>query len=201
MSDQIIITISRESGSAGHTIAGILAKKLNIRLLDKELVEETVAYAGYSREHMRKYDEKPVNYFTSRRIGAYTNSPEANVAEKVFEYIKSQADQGESFVLVGRCGHCVLKDNPNTVNVFIHGEYETKVSHLMEYHNLSREKAVKFMKNTDRKRKAYHNHYCDNKWADGRAFDLCINSSRVGLDGASEIVLKYLDEVNKLKQK
>lgn len=200
MSNQIIITISRESGSAGHTIAKILSDKLGIKLLDKELVEETVQYTGYSREHIRRYDEKPINFFASRKIGRYSNSLEANVAQKVFEYVKKKADEGESFVLVGRCGHFLLKDNPNAVHIFVRGDYDAKVNHLMEYHDLSREEAVAFMKQTDKDRKTYHNYYCDVKWGDSRGYDLCINSSKLGIERSANVVCEFVNLLMRTKE-
>ena len=84
MKNQIIITLGREHGSGGHYIADMIAQELGIKLYDKDSIEKEIVSEGYSGEMIRKMDEKPVNFFASRRIGKYSNSLEVNVAEKTF---------------------------------------------------------------------------------------------------------------------
>ena len=82
MKNQIIITLGREHGSGGHYIADMIAQELGIKLYDKDSIEKEIVSEGYSEEMIRKMDEKPVNFFASRRIGKYSNSLEVNVAER-----------------------------------------------------------------------------------------------------------------------
>ena len=44
------------------------------------------------------------------------------------------------------------------------------------------------MKRKDATRKSYHNYYCSGKWGDSRNYDLCINSSNLGVDGVVDII-------------
>ena len=74
MKNQIIITLGREHGSGGHYIADMIAQELGIKLYDKDSIEKEIVSEGYSEEMIRKMDEKPVNFFASRRIGKYSNS-------------------------------------------------------------------------------------------------------------------------------
>ena len=111
MKDQIIITMGREHGSGGHYIADMIARELGIKLYDKDSIESEIVSEGYSEELIRRMDEKPVNFFASRRIGRFSNSLEVNVAEKTFDMIRAKAASGESFLLIGRCGEQVLKDD------------------------------------------------------------------------------------------
>ena len=69
MKNQIIITLGREHGSGGHYIADMIAQELGIKLYDKDSIEKEIVSEGYSGEMIRKMDEKPVNFFASRRIG------------------------------------------------------------------------------------------------------------------------------------
>ena len=112
MKNQIIIALGREHGSGGHYIADMIAKEFGIKLYDKDSIEAEIVSDGYSEELIRKMDEKPVNFFASRRVGKYSNSLEVNVAEKTFAMLRSKAASGESFLIIGRCGEQVLKDNP-----------------------------------------------------------------------------------------
>ena len=131
MKDQIIITMGREHGSGGHYIADMIARALGIKLYDKDSIESEIVSEGYSEELIRRMDEKPVNFFASRRIGRFSNSLEVNVAEKTFDMIRAKAASGESFLLIGRCGEQVLKDDPHRVSLFIGGD-----PHAMRHHRI-----------------------------------------------------------------
>lgn len=192
MRDQVIVTMGREHGSGGHYVARLIAEQLGIPLYDKALVENMIQISGYSSEMITKMDEKPKNFFTSRRIGDYTNSLEEIIAEKTFEFIREKADSGESFVVVGRCAEYVLRDNPNVVKVFVSGERSAKIKHLMELEHVSESRAIELMKYVDRKRKTYHNFYSDMKWGDSRAYDIMIKSTQLGIPEASNILVAYI---------
>ena len=131
MKNQIIITLGREHGSGGHYIADMIAQELGIKLYDKDSIEKEIVSEGYSGEMIRKMDEKPVNFFASRRIGKYSNSLEVNVAEKTFAMLRDKAANGESFLIIGRCSDQVLKGNPNMLSIFICGNQQAKVGRVM----------------------------------------------------------------------
>jgi len=192
MKDQVIVTIGREHGSGGHCIAQMIAEQMHLKLYDKEIVEGIIESSGYSEEFVSRMDEKPVNFLFSRRVGEYSNSLEASVAEKAFELILSKAESGESFVVVGRCAEQVLRDYPNVIRFFVLGDFKTKRSRIMEVHQVSEMKAESIMKTVDHQRKVYHNYYSDIKWGDSRGYDICINSSRLGLEGTSETMIHYI---------
>ena len=137
MKEQIIVTVGREHGSGGHYIAKLMSEKLGIKLYDKEIVEATTLTSGYKKEVVDKMDEKPVNFFLSRRIGEYSNSLEENVAEMTFNYINAKAISGESFIVVGRCAEQVLKGNPNLVRIFIEGDRDVKIQRIKDIENVS----------------------------------------------------------------
>ena len=107
-----------------------------------------------------------------------------------FDTIKQLADQ-ESCVMVGRCADYALADYPNTVTVLVCGDDADKISNLMERHNLDEAKAKDVMVKTDKKRASYYNYYSSKKWGDCRSYDLCINSSAVGIDGAVDTIIQF----------
>ena len=43
-------------------------------------------------------------------------------------------------------------------------------------------------------RKAYHNYYAKGKWGDSRNYELSINSSRIGLDETTNVIIDYIDK-------
>ncbi len=194
MKDQIIITIGRESGSGGHAIAKKVADAMGIPCYDKKkLVEGTAQISGMNKNYVRKLDEKPVGFPFSGRIGAFEESPESNVARMTFEYIRQIAASGESCVIVGRCADSVLKDNPNALRIFIVGDVEEKNKRLSNIQQITLEEADQERKETDRFRRAYHNFYSETKWGDSRAYDLIINSSRLGIQGTADYIKVFAD--------
>lgn len=200
MNEQIIVTIGREYGSEGHLIAEKLAQKLGIAVYDRKFIENSYELIGYSREILEKFDEKPINVWISKKIGKHSNSIESHVQQRIFEFIMEKAERGESFVIVGRCADQLLRKNPNTVRVFVLGNIEEKIRHIMELFNLTRSKALAKIRRHDKKRKAYHNTYSDIKWGDSRGYHICINSSLLGVDGTVEILLDYVKRFMNMKK-
>ena len=192
MKQQIIVTLGREHGSGGHYIADMISRELGIKLYDKDSIEQEIASEGYSEEMIRKADEKPVNFFASRRIGKYSNSIEVNVAERTFAMLREKAAAGESFLIIGRCGEQVLKDNPNMISVFICGDPEFKLARVMEKMGLDAEQAIDEIKSVDRSRKNYHNYYCNTKWGDARGYDMTIKSDVLGCEETAKMLIAYI---------
>ena len=194
MKEQIIITIGREYGSGGHAIAKKVADAMGVACYDKKkLVEGTAKISGMNRSYVKKLDEKPAGFPFSGRIGAFEDSPESNVARKTFEYIRQIADSGESCVIVGRCADSVLRGNPNALRIFIVGDAEQKNQRLANIQQISLEEAEEERRETDRFRRAYHNFYSDTKWGDSRAYDLIVNSSRLGIQGTADFIKSFAE--------
>lgn len=192
MKEQIIVAIGREHGSDGHYIAELISKALGIKLYDKKAIEAAIVDQGYSQELISQKDERPVNFFASRRIGKFSNSIEVNVAERTFQMLRTKAAQGESFVVLGRCGEQVLKDNPNCISIFICGNPQFKLSRIMEKLGLDAEAAIEEIKTVDRSRKNYHNYYCDTKWGDARGYDMTVKSDVLGCEKTAEMLTRYI---------
>ena len=194
MKEQIIITIGRESGSGGHAIAKKIADAMGISCYDKKrLVEGTAKLGGLNRSYVKKLDEKPAGFPFTGRIGGYEESPESNVARMTFDYIRQIAASGESCVIVGRCADSVLAGNPNVLRVFVVGEEEDKNRRLAGIRQIPLEEADEERKETDRFRRAYHNYYSKTKWGDSRAYDLIVNSSKLGIAGTAEYIKKFAE--------
>lgn len=192
MAKQTIISISREFGSGGHVIAEKIAQDFGLPLYDRKMLEEIAAEKNMRVEHLEKYDEKPRNIFLSRRVHGYSNSMEENVAEMQFEYIKNKADSGESFVIVGRCAETVLHGRDEMISIFILGDRDKKVERVKDKYKLDKSEAVSKINRHDKKRKQYHNTYSKYKWGDSRSYDICVNSSRLGVEQTAKSLEDYI---------
>ncbi|MCI6017593.1 MAG: cytidylate kinase-like family protein [Clostridiales bacterium] len=192
MEKQIIIAVSREFGSGGHAVAEKIAEDLGLAFYDRKMLDEIAKEKNIKIEYLEKYDEKPRKIILSRRVGNYSNSIEEILAEMQFEYIAKKADSGESFVIVGRCAETVLKDREGLISIFILGDREDKIKRVQERTGLDREQTIAKMKRHDFNRKHYHNRHSDKKWGDSRNYDLCVNSSKLGLDKTVEVIEAFI---------
>lgn len=192
MAGQVIIAISREYGSGGHYIAAQLAERFGLSLYDHNLLDEMCREKGMNPDLLTKYDEVPRRVLLSRRVRGISNSPEEAVALMQFEFLQDKAGSGESFVVVGRCAEHVLRANSSMIPIFILGDEEAKLKRIETVREMNEEQAKAAIARHDAKRRAYHNHYCDIKWGDSRHYDLCINSSKLGLDGTIEMLENYI---------
>ena len=189
---QLIITLSREFGSGGHEIAEILAKKFDIPLYDDNILKEIALEKDIDHEELEKYDEVPrITLFSKTRRG-YSSSPQENIAHMQFEYLRSKAESGESFVVVGRCSETILKGYPGMVSIFVLGDKACKLERIKKIDRLSTVAADVLLTTQDKKRKAYHNYYCPIEWGDSRIYDICINRSPLGVEGTADILETYI---------
>ena len=194
---QVIISVGREFGSGGRVIAEELAKRLDLPIYDRHLITEIANKTGMSAEEIEKYNEVPKTRIISRRVRGFSNSIEDNIAEMQFDFIRKKAESGESFVVVGRCSESKLKGFDGLVSLFILADTDKKIERVMKVYELDEEQAKEFIIKKDKKRKRYHNYHCSGDWGDSRLYDLCINSSRLGIDGTIDILENYIKARNK----
>lgn len=194
MEKQVMISISREFGSGGRQIAEKVAEDLGLPLYDRNLLDAIAKEKDVDAEHLQKFDEKPRNPILSRSVSGYSNSMEENLVKMQFEYLQKKADSGESFVVLGRCAETALKGRDGLVSVFVLGDKEKKLVHVKDKYQLSDTEATLKMVRHDKKRKLYHNRYSDFKWGDSRGYDLCINSSRLGIEKTAAMIENYIKE-------
>ena len=173
MTKQLIISIGREFGSGGHEIAELLAERFGLTLYDSNLLEEVASENNVDASHVEKYDEVPTNRFFSRKASGYLSPTEEEIANMQFDFLRLKASKGESFVVVGRCAETMLRPYPALISIFVMGDHMHKVERVMKLYHLSESEAESFIVKQDKKRKSYHNYYCEGKWGDSRNYDLC----------------------------
>lgn len=198
MKEQVLIAIGREFGSGGHKVARMLAEQLDLDFYDRRMLDEIAERKNIKIEYLEKYDEEPRKIFGARSVDvrtlSYSNSIEEIIADMQFEYIREKADSGESFVIVGRCAEEVLKGRKGLISIFILGDFKDKVERTMEKFHISEKEAISKIKRHDKTRKKYHNNHADGKWGDSRTYDICINSSRLGIEKTVELLKDYVKE-------
>ena len=200
MKGNLVVTIGRQCGSGGKRIGEAVAERLGIKCYDKELLTLAAKNSGLCEELFETHDEKPTSSFLYSLVmdtysmgysnSAYLDMPlNHKVFLAQFDSIKKLADE-ESCVIVGRCADYALAEYPNVASVFITGNDEDRIEYLTQLYKVEPTKAKDIMVKTDKKRASYYNYYSSKKWGDSRSYDLCINSSSVGIDGAVEMILE-----------
>lgn len=196
MEKKIIITIGRQFGSGGKCVADALGAKLGIPVYDSELITKAAQDSGFSAELFVRSDEKR-RFFSLSSIFAssYNAEPENYMSDKgLFEMqcdtIRSIAESG-SAVIVGRCSDYVLRDMPGTLDVFLTCPAEKRAERVAERMGIPYEKALDMLEKKDRSREEYYNYYTFGNWGVASTYDLCLNSSILGIEGTADHIIDF----------
>ena len=199
-----VICFGRQLGSGGREIAEKLAKKLDLPLYDKEILALAAKNTGLGRELFENADEKasPNIFVGFARSYPIVNeslivqeSPLSNNALFKFqcEVITQVAAKG-SAVFVGRCADFILRDHPGLFSVFICGDSKDRIERLCRLRGISIEEAIKTIKKIDKQRSTYYKYYTDKTWGEASSYNVCINSSVLGIDGTVDAILWLLEK-------
>lgn len=199
-----VITIGRQFGSAGREIGRKIAQHFDIPFYDKELLTRAAKDSGFCEEMIKDHDERPTNSFLYNLVmdtysfgynaSSFVDMP---ISHKVFlaqfDAIKSIAKEGPC-VIVGRCADYALDENDNVLNLFIFADEKDKVKRVMDIYQMSENKARDFIIKQDKKRQSYYNYYTSKKWGRADSYDLCINSSILGIEGTVNLIIQYIED-------
>lgn len=198
--NNFIITIGREFGSGGHAIAKKIAEHYGIKCYDKEIISMASEKSGIHEDFIASCDEKAVSNFAFSVANNYyfSGSGAQQIQIKAyfsqFDVIKKLADT-ESFVIVGRVSDYVLRHKENKISIFISADKSDRVARVMEYEKISDKKAEKLIARADKNRAKYYNFFSHNKWGDAKTYDICVNSSVLGIEKTAEHLIGYIDTV------
>ncbi len=185
-----IITIGREFGSGGREIGEKLAKKLGIPCYDKEIVEQVAIESGLLKEEVEKKGEylsasgKMSTIFTLYNL--YSNMTKDDIIwHAQVKVIKQLAEKGPC-VIVGRCADYILRERNDVFNVFIYSDTDKRKERITKlYPDIAPEKLIK---EKDKKRAAYYQHFTEMEWGEARHYDICLNSGALGVDECVKIL-------------
>ena len=159
--------------------------------------------SGICKELFDNHDVKPTNSFLYSLVmdtysfgyssAGFTDMPmNHKIFLAQFDAIKKIADEGPC-VLVGRCADYALESYPNVVSIFIRADMEDRIRRVATRLDLTDAKAKDLINKTDKKRASYYNYYTNKKWGDAESYDICINSSKFGVDGCVKAIKDFLE--------
>ena len=205
-----VITIGRQFGSAGREIGEKVAAHFGIKCYDKELLSRAAKESGFCEEMLVNHDERPTSSFLYNLVmdtysfgynaSSFVDMP---ISQKVFlaqfDTIKKIAQEGPC-VIVGRCADYALSDFTNSLHLFIYADEDARIKRISEKYAVNEAKAKDMIIKKDKQRQSYYNYYSSKKWGRADSYDLCINSSLLGIEGTVKLIAQYVqnfEEKNK----
>ncbi len=189
------INLGRELGSGGRLIAEKVAEQLSIKFYDKALLRLASEQSGLSSEYFEKADENTSKWRIADIVDFFRSQNNILGEESLFkinsEIIQELAAK-ESSLFVGRCADYILRENPRTVNIFVTANREDRVERVKNLKGISAEQAARKIKEGDAARSAYYNYYTTKVWGKASSYDLCVNSSCLGIEGTVDFIVSYV---------
>lgn len=203
----MIITISRETGSGGHTVGQMLAKKLGYDFYDREIVAEVAKEMHIDENVILENGENMSDKTYLDMVSGFV--PFSRKEKIPFDQIKETQDnlirkiaQHDNCVIVGRGADYILKDWSNAFHVFIHADMEHRVARVQRHENaVNQERRIRReLEVKDHSRGMYYNYFCGKKWGDVGNYNLSIDTSLFTKTQSVNLIitaLKMLEEENR----
>lgn len=185
---KIVITISREYGSGGHYVGELLAKRMGLNFYDKNLINLISKKSGLSKEYVEANNQKLASF-------KYIDNNDDRIFIAEEKVIKDLAKK-ESCVIVGRCADYVLKDNKDTIKVFLYSSGQDKVKRAVKYYNLEEDKALKEINKINNERAKHYKYYTNRDWYDFANYDIALNVDYLGVEKTAELLEQVIREVS-----
>ncbi len=199
---KIIINVGRQLGAGGGEIARTLANAFGATLYDREILNLAAQESGFSPRFFEEADEqrgflRSLFHIHTSHLPDNSFYPSDFTQERLFEFqcaaIRKAADVG-SCVFVGRCADYVLRDRDDIVNIFITANDEDRLKRIRERRNCDDEVAAKLISKIENKRSSYYNYYTSRKWGFADNYDLCINSSLLGIQQTAVYIEQFVNQ-------
>lgn len=193
--DNTLIIIGRQFGSGGKLVAEAVGRKLGIPVYDKTLLAKAAEDSGFSKEFFMRSDEKRSifkmsNFLSSGRFGVVDNYVGDNELFKMqSKVIRGIAESGPA-ILVGRCSDYILRDH-RRLSVFITAPMQTRIGRVCEREGISEASAQAYITKQDRTRETYYNYFTFGHWGVASNYDLCLDSSILGIERTAEAIVDF----------
>ena len=191
--EQYVITISRQFGSMGRSIARELSEILGIEFLDRDIVEATAKRMGLPVSVISDEEESMKSTFFRRQypLGMGMSSLKDEIFLTQKNIIRDFAAKG-SCIIVGRCADYILREHPRCANVFISASKEDRITRLCAMHHIDAEAAEEMIEKADKRRSEYYNYYSYKTWGAAATYHLCVDSSSLGIEETVRFVEEFV---------
>lgn len=197
---KIIINVGRQIGSGGRIIAKMLADEFGCTFYDKELLNLAAKESGFNEKFFEQIDERKgflrsMFHVRVPLMGENTFYKDNFSQDSLYQFqsdaIRKAASAG-SCVFVGRTADYVLRDDADTVSVFITADLEERVERVAQRHGFDHDTARKYIRSREDDRASYYNYYTGKKWGHSESYDLCVNSSIMGIEATEKFIAEFI---------
>lgn len=197
--EPFVINIGRSLGSGGRAIGRLLQKKLNIAYYDREILNLAAKESGLCAEVFEHADEKNRFLRTLGNMIPFIGGSESFYPGELSEenLFRIQADAirkaaaDHSCIFIGRGADYVLRDFPRCVNVFVTADMKDRIQAVCQHENVNEQKARERIEQVDKERARFYNFFTSGTWGAAATYDLCINSSILGMEGSADFIKQF----------
>lgn len=192
MEKHTVISVGRQFGSGGKSVAEALGALMGIPVYDNELIARAAEESGFNPELFRRSDEKMRIFGFGTIMNSISDEDLFNIQSKVISDIASAGNA----IFVGRASDYVLRDMKECLSVFISAPMADRKKRISERMALSREEAEKLIIKMDRGRENYYNFFTFGHWGVASTYDLCLDSSVLGIEGTADMIREFVRRVS-----
>ena len=202
--DKFVITISRQFGTGGHEIGEELARRLGVKLLDKQILNEVASRMRIVEDAVEKIEMRNplwrddfTNFYRNYMANAtYDGQEQEDTSHALFQAqadaIRSIADE-ESCIIVGRCGFDIFAKHPNALKIFIHSSVDCRKRRIAEKYDISEQDAAAMIVDNDYSRELYTKKFTGREWKDATNYDISLDVRKFGVNGAVDFLMKCIE--------
>jgi cytidylate kinase len=194
-----IITVSRQFGSGGHSIAKAAAERLGIPFYDNELITEVARKSGLSEEFIRENEEyaSHSNSFLYQLAMSTAGSyGYPSVYQKLYEAqtkVIEELAEKEPCLIVGRCADYILREREDCLHVFIHAGNDQRAARILERYGETGKSIEQRIKEKDSRRRNYYRFHTDREWGICANYGLALDSGILGEELCFELITKAFE--------
>ena len=202
--EKFVITISRQFGTGGHEIGAELARRLGVKLLDKQILNEVAARINAVEDAVEKIEARNplwrddfTNFYRTYMANAEYNGQEQDQTSHAL--FRAQADairriaSEESCVIVGRCGFDIFADHPNALKIFVHSTLDCRKRRIAVKYDISEHDAAAMIVDNDYSRELYTKTYTGREWKDATNYDISLDVRKFGVNGAVDFLMNCIE--------
>ena len=202
--DKFVITISRQFGTGGHEIGAELARRLGVKLLDKQILNEVAARVNAVEEAVEKIEARNplwrddfTNFYRTYMANAEYNGQEQDQTSHAL--FRAQADairriaSEESCVIVGRCGFDIFANHPNALKIFVHSSLDCRKRRIAAKYDISEHDAAAMIVDNDYSRELYTKTFTGRDWTDATNYDISLDVRKFGVNGAVDFLMNCIE--------
>ena len=203
--DKFVITINRQFGTGGHEVGSELARRLNVKLLDRQILKAVANHFDADEAATEKLNSRNISWrddfsqFYQKYVAehAYKASDRDGTSRELFreqaEVIRKVAAV-ESCIIIGRCAFDIFKDHPNALKIFIHSPMEARIRRIVEKYGVTDDDAKLMIVDNDYTRELYTKTFTGSEWYDARNYDVSLDVSKFGLNGTVNYLMALVGD-------